>query len=175
MINSMCNQSKVIKKSGKEFIREYLIDKIEKLKDSEPYIAFLMMSIGIEFLGKCLNDKHDWDVSNMSESDFNLAIGRLKSLKKYRSWDLYHKLRCGLAHTMMVKSGLEIKDKGASTSTCVSCEEFYNDFKAACEEVMNMSLPVKNLDADYLVIKEEDGAFATGSTATTYSIKKQVK
>ena len=63
-----------IKKSGKEFIREYLIGKIGKLKDSEPYIAFLMMSIGIEFLGKCLNDKHDWDVSNMSESDFNLAI-----------------------------------------------------------------------------------------------------
>lgn len=175
MINSMCNQSKVIRKSGKEFIREYLIGKIGKLKDSEPYIAFLMMSIGIEFLGKCLNKKKKWDTEDRSKKDFNLAIGKLKSLKKYRSWDLYHKLRCGLAHTMMVKSGLEIKDKGASTSTCVSCEEFYNDFKAACEEVMNMSLPVKNLDADYLVIKEEDGAFATGSTATTYSIKKQVK
>ena len=165
MINSMCNQSKVIKKSGKEFIREYLIGKIGKLKDSEPYIAFLMMSIGIEFLGKCLNDKDDWDVSNMSESDFNLAINTLKSLNKYQGWDLYHKLRCGLAHTMMVKSGFGIKNKGASTSTCVSCEEFYNDFKAACEEVMNMSLPVKNLDADYLVIKEEGGASATGSTA----------
>ena len=124
----MCKQSKVIKKSAKEFIKEYLIGKIGKLKDSEPYIAFLMMSIGIEFLGKCLNDKHDWDISNMSESDFNLAIGSLKSLSKYQGWGLYHKLRCGLAHTMMVKSGLWIKNKGTSTSTCVSCEEFYNDF-----------------------------------------------
>lgn len=168
-------QSKVIKKSGKEFIREYLIDKIEKLKDSDPYIAFLMMSIGIEFLGKCLNKKKKWDTEDRSKKDFNLAISSLNSLNKYQGWDLYHKLRCGLAHTMMVKSGLEIKDKGTSTSTCVSCEGFYNDFKAACEEVMNMSLPVKNLDADYLVIKEEGGASATGSTAATYSIKKQVK
>ena len=166
-------QSKVIKKSGKEFIREYLIGKIGKLKDTEPYIAFLMMSIGIEFLGKCLNKKKKWDTEDRSKKDFNLAIGRLKSLNKYQSWDLYHKLRCGLAHTMMVKSGLEIKDKGASTSTCVSCEGFYNDFKEACEEVMNMSLPVKNLDGDYLVIKEEDGASATGSTATNIVLRNK--
>lgn len=168
----MCKQNKVINKSAKEFIQEYLIDKIGKLKDTEPYIAFLMMSIGIEFLGKCLNKKKKWDAENRSKKDFNLAIRSLESLKKYQSWDLYNKLRCGLAHTMMVKSGLKIKDKGTSTSTCVSCEEFYNDFKTACEEVMNKPRLTKNLDADYFVETEQGDASITGSTATNCFIQK---
>lgn len=162
----MCEQIETIQKTGKDFMQEFLIDKIGELKDKEPYVAFLMMAIGIEFLGKCLNNKSDWDTKNMTKKDFNSAINKLKPLKKYRNWDLYDKLRCGLAHSMMVKNGLMIKDKGSSSSASISCEEFYRDFKAACEEVMNMpNLPKKNLNDVYFTVRQENGSSITGNTA----------
>lgn len=165
----MCEQI-ITKKTGKDFIKEFLIDKIGKLKENEPYVAFLMMSIGIEFLGKCLNNSAVWDTDKMSGSDFNLAITTLTTLRKYQNMDLYDKLRCGLAHCMMVKKGLAIRDKGSNTSVCISCEEFYKDFKAACEEVMNMpKLPVKNLDDTYFMEKIDGVVSTTGLTSSDMS------
>lgn len=39
-------------KTVKEFIKEYLIDQIGEIKENYPYFAFLLMSVGIEFLGE---------------------------------------------------------------------------------------------------------------------------
>ena len=39
----------------KEFIQKVLIDEVDKIIEHHPYIAFSIMTIGIEFLGKCIN------------------------------------------------------------------------------------------------------------------------
>lgn len=39
----------------REFITKYLIEEVGKIKDDHPFLAFSVMSIGIEILGKCLN------------------------------------------------------------------------------------------------------------------------
>jgi hypothetical protein len=39
----------------KDFIKSVLIDELGAMIDQHPYISFIMMGIGIEFLGKCIN------------------------------------------------------------------------------------------------------------------------
>ena len=157
------------KLSVKMFIQEYLIEKIERIKDTEPFFAFTLMSIGIEFLGKCLNEENEWDKNRKFGQDFDLALTEIPSLKPYKIYnDLYHNLRCGLAHNMMVKGSLLLSDHGENSKTGISCDAFYNDFKQACEYIMTQaSLPVKNLNETYLTEYPDEFKATTGNTTTT--------
>ncbi len=126
--------------TGKEFIQDYLIDGIGDLVETKPFFAFTLMALGIEFLGKCLNT-NDWDYSN-STSDFNAAINSYDPLKKYvcNDIDLYHNLRCGLAHFFMVKPKIKLGPDGNNLGTSpiqIGCKEFYKDFRQACEDAIN--------------------------------------
>ena len=119
----------------RQFIQDYLIVQIKNIKNNHPYFAFLIMAIGIQFLGKCQND-FDWDdYKDIPPSD-NFKKGlRITPLQKYVSMDLYDKLRNGLAHALLIKQGVNVSLEDISNA--INCDTFYTDFKNACELVIN--------------------------------------
>jgi hypothetical protein len=92
----------------KEFIQNVLIDGVSNLIFTHQNLSFLPMIVGIEFLGKCLNDKDDWNYFKRGKAhiDFELAIKTIPSLKKYEpyieSHELHDSLRNGYCHSFLV-------------------------------------------------------------------------
>lgn len=156
----------------KDFINKYFIEEIGSLVEERPFVSFVLMAIGIEFLGKCLNT-NDWDEKKEISGDtFDNAIKSFDSLKKYQAIpDLYHSLRCGLAHRLMVKGHIILSpDQNNLTDPnyTIGCKEFYEDFKQACLDAIDDKSGVikKNLNEEYDVEVGE----LTGSTTSTTEI-----
>ena len=141
----------------KDFIKQVLISEIDLLKNNHPYLAFMIIANGIEFLGKCLDSKlKDWNKSGRSRDDFELAIEEIPSLKKYmfligkgNKFDLYGALRCGLTHSIAPKfpitlsSKLEMKNLVEHQGRInLRVEDFYDDFREGCEFVINKTFPL---------------------------------
>jgi hypothetical protein len=127
--------------------------KIDNDKDGKPdfrYHMFILLSVGIEMLGATF-DSYDWFTPRQSEKRFNNALEKIKSLNKYKNCDLYEHLRCGMAHVYVPnnKIGINTKSEGGknldkiSDKTLIQIEQFYLDFKMACEEVIN-SIELEN-------------------------------
>lgn len=157
----------------KDFIEKYLIDEIGAIKDEHPYLAFLSMAVGIEFLGKCCNHFTDWNKGGQSRNDFNGGM-RIPSLNdtKYAGMDLYSELRCGLAHSLLTKGDLCLTNQ-ASVNGAIGCDEFYQDFVAACREVLDgkVQMPVKKLtDVFFTVTDDGQGNSITGVTSTNKTV-----
>lgn len=147
-------------KSVKEFIKEYLIDQIGEIKENYPYFAFLLMSVGIEFLGKC-QSSDDWNEPGNSRRDFDNGL-EIKPLDEYKHFDLYTNLRCGLAHALLTKGQLVLSDKGEKSA--INCDEFYKKFKKACEQVINSTKDENNkiyINGNIEIKKELNDIFIT--------------
>ena len=152
-----------------DFIKKYFIEEVGFLVNEHPFVAFAIMSIGVEFLGKCLNNNpwDDWKFKKTIDS-FDDAVKTYESLAKYISIPhLYHNLRCGLAHRFMIDGTIKLgSDKNDLTSIdmTIGCKEFYDDFKQACLDAINNKNGMirKNLGEEYNI--EIDGI--TGSTKT---------
>lgn len=157
----------------KNFIENYLIEQIAEIKEEHPYFAFLLIAIGIEFLGKCMNTEKEWQTEKKSRKDFDGAINALFP-KKYKTMKLYDNLRCGLGHAFCPDDGLKLTD-GKIHSSALSCDELYCDFKMACEKVLNgeVALPTKKLTDIFLTVNAETNGMnsTTGSPKTTKTLK----
>lgn len=168
------------------FIQKYLIGQIGLIKKDYPYFAFLLMAVGIEFLGKCQNE-HDWDDYKLIQPRENFNNGlNLDPLKKYANLDLYDKLRNGLAHSLLIKQGINVSE--GDYPNALNSNTFYSDFEAACNLVLNAKddgsgkimttdgIEIKkNLDATFFTItvgtNKEGELFSI--TATTQSNQVQ--
>jgi len=163
----------------KEFIQSTLIDGVGEIHETQPYIAFAVMAIGIEFLGKCINEYDDWNHRGRSQRDFELAINDLNSFIKYRpllaSHNLWTSLRNGLTHAFVPKGTLTLSSKGEEahfTDTSIPivnlrCENFYEDFKNACKEVIERTIFASGkMDRNLLVVPDSpsSGISSTGGT-----------
>jgi len=139
----------------KEFMNQVFVNELDRIKDHNPYIAFAIVATGIEFLGKCLDTSaNHWNVSGKSRTDFEYAINNLAALIPYRPFLTSHKmwdsLRNGFAHSFVPKYPLTLSSKNEMPNVTLHsnnerlnlrCEDFCNDFKKACIEVMNMEFP----------------------------------
>nr|MBQ5604218.1 hypothetical protein [Bacteroidales bacterium] len=156
----------------REFIKNYLIVQIGEIKNNHPYFAFLLMAVGIEFLGKCQNS-YDWDDSKEKIKPYeNFENGlQLGPLKKYANIKgLYDKLRNGLAHALLIKQGIKVSQ--GDSPNALNSDTFYADFKEACESVLNAKDNGcgKIMTADSIEIKKDlDATFftITGGTNQT--------
>lgn len=139
----------------KQFIQGVLIDEMADIVDRHPYISFALMGIGIEFLGKCINEFDDWDEKFRSKTDFELAINKLDSFKRYipllTSHLLHDNLRNGFAHSFVPKGKLALSSKDetahlvfSTTQVNLKAEDLYADFKNACLEVIKMTTFASN-------------------------------
>lgn len=162
----------------KDFIQTVLINEIGELSDSHPYISFILMGIGIEFLGKCIDSSlTEWNVSGRSKQDFENAIKTIPTLKKYETYltshQMYSSFRCGLAHAVSPKVQITLSSKQEMAHLVenngrlnLKVEDFYTDFKEACNYVILQTYPVGDkMNADFL---EVPGAtFNAGTTIDT--------
>jgi uncharacterized protein involved in outer membrane biogenesis len=133
----------------KEFIEQVLINEVGEIYENHPYIAFAIISIGIEFLGKCLNNKEDWNFKGRSKTDFEFAINTLNSFSKYRNlnYNLQDSLRNGFLHSFTPKENITLSSKNQQSHLTVdlddklnlNCENFYLDFKNGCKEIISMN------------------------------------
>jgi hypothetical protein len=139
----------------REFINLVFITELSDIVEHHPYIAFMLMGAGLEFLGKCISGKDShWHVVGKSRRDFEKSVRQLAALKKYKpylsktSYDLYGSLRCGLIHSGKPKYKITLSSKNEMAHLIehngrlnLRCEDFYSDFKQACEEVISRTYP----------------------------------
>lgn len=149
----------------KDFIKAVLIDELGTMIKEHPYISFIIMGIGIEFLGKCIDTKlNDWNVSGRSGPDFENSIKSIPSLKKYEIYltthELYGSFRCGLAHAIAPKIKITLSSNDQMGHLIevdgrlnLKAEDFYTDFKSACEHVISIAYPAGDkMNGDYLEV-----------------------
>ncbi len=137
--------------NAKAFIQKVYIEDLEKVFNQRQfYITFIVMGVGIEFLGKCLDTGSDnWNHASKRPNEiFNDAIGLLNSFSRYQQYvnshQLYNSFRCGLAHASSPKSKITFSSGNETPHLQINggrlnlkCEDFFADFKAACWEVIN--------------------------------------
>lgn len=161
------------------FIRKYLICEISSILKEHPFLAMSLMSIGVELLGKCLKYNSVDEIKNKgghkSKKNFNYAIENLNAFKEYKNLihskdiELYNNLRCGFAHTFMVKDEIILQASKNDFNTkpiTIGVGNFSDDFIEACMEVIKLKSELMNEEFSY----EENGY--TGTTKGNQSIIK---
>lgn len=145
----------------KDFIEQYLVKEIADIKDEHPYLAFELIAVGIEFLGRCINNRKPED-QKCSAADFNLALMCMDPQGKYRQMNLYKKLRCGLVHSMMVGKLITLSDGSDPSAENLNIDEFYSDFKDLCLKVadskpitMTLNVNAQAVSAPFLRVTEK--------------------
>ena len=139
---------------AKQFIRQVLITELAEVVKISPWLGFISISSGIEFLGKCIDPDNptDWNAERVSSKNFYDAIKKLDALFKYRpllsrpNFNLYSEFRCGLVHACAPKDNISLSHGTEEMANLVeqndvinfNADELYEDFKTACEEVINM-------------------------------------
>ena len=165
------------------FIRKYLICEIYSILKAHPFLAMSLMSLGVEFLGKCLNYNSVDDIKNKgdheSKKNFNYTIKNLNAFKEYQNLiqpdndskgiELYNNLRCGFAHNFMVKDEIILQASKNNFNTkpiTIGVSNFFDDFFEACMEVIKLKSELMKEEFSY----EENGY--TGTTKYNQSIIK---
>ena len=143
--------------SAQDFINKFIIKDIKPIVNKRPYLAFILLSASIEFLGKCLNKANDWQQPGNSEYDFCHAIQTFASFKKYKNAfgkstkvknhndvcqnSLYKELRCAMVHAMQPSSKIRLtKDRNDLANHIIGCKELFEDVVAACKEIKSMTI-----------------------------------
>lgn len=128
--------------SIREFIQDKLYGVLDLLVKDERYVyfAFEIIATGIEFLGACMDDDEiDCDKEGCGGRRFRKAINTFQSLQKYKKLRLYKQLRCGMCHVLLPKFGLKLTmgpKSSLSDNNTLYIDTFYDDFRAACEELL---------------------------------------
>lgn len=151
----------------KDFIQTVFIDELGQLVNSHPYISFITIGIGIEFLGKCIDTtEQDWNKQGNSAKHFKKAVNELTSLSKYRpylsSHQLYKSFRCGLAHAAAPNFCVTLSSKNERGNLTIinsrlnlKIEDLYDDFKRACLEVINIHfVQTDKMNTPYLEVPD---------------------
>lgn len=143
-----------LKEFGDKFINEY----IEPLVISNPYLAFMVLSASIEFIGKCrhrLKNPH-MNGPMVQKNMFVDAIDNINALSPYRAFNyktskghsnkLYTALRCGLLHAAMPNVGIILSsEENEIERNVVGCKSLYLDIKSAWIEIKNDAQIVRYL------------------------------
>lgn len=164
---------------------------LEELKeivyfDKAPYIKFLLIIQGIEYLGACL-DELPFTSEKRSEERFNKALKKLfdKIYHKYANKNakvyFYQDLRCGMIHQFRVnqkkitfttrKDANDIflhLEKDQEGRIVFILEDFYEDFAKACQKTIllfkNKKLTNKKGEEEFITITHYEEPFFINST-----------
>jgi len=131
----------------KDFIKNVLIEEIKDVVDRHPYLAFTLIAIGIELLGKCLmTTHHDWhDIRADKAFDKGLSL-LIEENPEYGTLELRNELRNGFTHTLLPKSNIALSEirhgethfsKSKNGKSILVVEVFFSDFVRACEKVLS--------------------------------------
>jgi hypothetical protein len=136
----------------KDFIRIELSDRIGELIQPYPFLSFPLICMGIEFLGKCLDEECPF--SKIKYGHFERCIfelmPRYSNIVKNNkndtiSFDLKAGLRNGFAHQFrpsgkFLLSPIESKNTHLEIKNgamVLRIDELYKDFRTACEKLIS--------------------------------------
>ena len=143
----------------KDFIKLVCINEIGDVVKHHPFLSFALLSIGIEFIGKCRMVGNTWDIK--PEKAFNSGKEILVEIdSRYEQLDLRTELRNGLTHTYLPKSKLALGEVrngddhfGTSKTgrTILVAEILYRDFVKACHIILETQFPASDkMNRDFL-------------------------
>ena len=143
------------------FIDQTLINGFKSIQQdpgNHKYLSFGLIAQGIEFLGSLI-DGNEIEKAGLSRERFDSALKEFFDSKyheyavKENDFNLYSNLRCGMLHIIIptknialgevkyddIRNHLKILQfKDGIKRLLLIAEEFYNDFKNACESVIRM-------------------------------------
>lgn len=137
------------------FINDNYITEVKSLIDNGHYfVAFLVISSGIEFLGKAIS-KHGWFKKGMAKKDFNHALKIFQSLNKYATLGIqydnsqndesfYAIVRCGIVHAYRPLQGISLSDTVNVLPYEIGIIDLSTDFFAACSDLLSGVVPMGN-------------------------------
>lgn len=158
---------------------EHLLSEAEELrKKDRAYIAFIILTLVIEMLGKCLDPANDWNDPNNSATQFRNALHELQGLNKYERYNYNHNhngnyfcsvVRCGLHHSgIPAGTSLMLSSQDNDLdNNIIGCTELCRDVRNAFVELKQRNNP--RLSEEVLTIDEVTGT--TGATRETKTIK----
>lgn len=143
---------------SKEYIEKVLVGEIQNIVNGHKFLSFGLITAGIELLGILIDPSNNkFFEKGKSGERFRYAIKELFPNKyhqynvKYKDdvvpddkFDLYIELRCGLNHSTFPKPkiGLSEREHGGENLSIqdrkliLLAEDFFDDFKEACEKVL---------------------------------------
>jgi hypothetical protein len=138
----------------KQFIQNVLIEEMKDMVFRHPFLAFSLISQGVEFLGKCLNEEKDWHTQPKNVKDFELGKMLLVNIdERYKHVNLRDELRNGFAHSLSpknkialseVKSGNKHFSLNKDGKIILVIEIFYRDFVEACQKIIRTEFSEEN-------------------------------
>lgn len=109
------------------------------------YLGFVLLSSFIEFLGKCIKQRTDFQEVGHSKEDYFDAINSLQSLAVYKQFNaniqkkenyLFSHLRCGMAHALLPQDNLILSSGNNDLSrNTIGAEDLFKDLKNAWDEI----------------------------------------
>lgn len=141
------------KMTPSQFIEEYL-QFVREARTHSKFFSILLITTGIEFLGKCLDDKNGWSKEQLTGPHFRLVIENyMPQYKKHH--DFYQCLRGGFNHALAPqgKFGICSNKKIHNTRTkdgilVIDADIFFKDFEKATykvlEKIANKGFPVND-------------------------------
>lgn len=132
----------------KEFIKDVLIIETQDIVNSHQYLSFGIITAGIELLGILIESpRNSFWVRDKSSSRFKNAIGDLFPVDYYQHKELlYKELRCGMNHAILPKANIALSERKhghknlsyKNKQLVLVAEDFFEDYKKACEKVIDM-------------------------------------
>lgn len=143
-----------------EFIEQTLIKEFRSIQQdpgNHKYLSFGLIAQGIEFLGSLIDDK-EIDQAGLSRIRFDSALINFFDSKyheyanKDNDFNLYSNLRCGMLHIIIPAQNIALGElehddvnnhlkvlqfSDGKERLLLIAEEFYYDFKNACESVIS--------------------------------------
>ena len=125
----------------------FFCDQLENFVSESPYLAFVLLSAILEFMGSCyLSGQGPKDSTR--EIFFNL-INKSEALKAYRELNfkngqnednnyLYKYLRCGMLHEVLPKDDIVLcpdRNELSNSKKVVGAKNLYEDMKMAWKEL----------------------------------------
>lgn len=172
--NNMCRTL-----TAREFIQETLIKEFGDIvngKERHDYISFLLISCGIEFLGRCMDAAGtDWELHKSNGKYFKQGITLFpqcyqKRKKRNIPHILYKGLRCGICHALLPQKNIYVSSKKKqdlnNIPICLNIRTFFDDFKKACTSLLNNEKYNARLEEKFISISD-------GSTGNTISLKAE--
>lgn len=127
----------------KEFIQNVIIGEYQDIVFRHQYLSFALISIAIEFIGKCMLTSHKtWVIT--PDKALKKGIELMTEVdSRYSSIDLKN-LRHGFAHTLIpknialseLKHGAIHFDKNSRGKVILVAEIFYRDLVIACQKII---------------------------------------
>ena len=163
--------------TARDFIEKTLIEEYGNIvnEGKHDYISFLLISCGIEFLGRCRASKGtDWN--DRQGNGYYFKEGLALFTKAYNEPcikdTLYSGLRCGICHSLLPKEiclSATVEQDLNGNPLHLNIHTFYNDFKQACTTLLENENYKERLEESFMATS----ANSSGDTPTIKSVKQE--